>query len=77
MDKKYIAFHVFGVLSLLAAVAVMTITFFSITVHGYCFTVEDNLAVRWFEAGVAGYSVVYALYVMASTLSRIFPKRSK
>jgi hypothetical protein len=76
MNKKYMLFHLFGVLSLLGAVSVMVITFFFITVSGYCLTGEDNLAIRWFEVGVAGYSVVYMLYVAQSTLSRLFPKRS-
>jgi len=77
LNKKHILFHVFGILSLLGAVSLMAITFFSITVHGYCLTVEDNLAVRWFEAGVAGYAVVYFLYIVSYVLPRVFPKRRK
>jgi hypothetical protein len=77
LNKKLMLFHLLGVLSLLGAVSVMAITFFSITVHGYCLTVEDNLAIRWFEAGVAGYSVVYFLYLVWFTLPRIFPNKRR
>lgn len=70
-------FHLLGVLSLLGAVSLMDITFFFITVQGYCLVVEDNLAIRWFEIGVAGYAVVYFLYIVSYVLPRIFPSKRK
>jgi hypothetical protein len=58
MNKKRILFHLLGLSSIAEAVSVAVIIFFSITVRGYCLTVEYNLAIRWFETALACYAVV-------------------